>query len=48
MRPLKPHDVVHGQYAGYRKEPGVAKRSDVKTFCTLRLFIDSWRWDSST
>src|SRR6185369_4597817 len=29
---------------GYRKEKGVAKRSDVETFCALRLFIDSWRW----
>ena len=44
MRPLEPEDVVRGQYAGYRKEPGVAKDSDVETFCTLRLFIDSWRW----
>ena len=44
MRPLKPDDLVRGQYAGYRKEPGVAKRSDVETFCALRLFIDSWRW----
>jgi len=45
MRPLKPDDVVCGQYAGYRKEPGVAKHSDVETFCALRLFIDSWRWE---
>ena len=45
MRPLKPEDVVRGQYAGYRLEPEVAKRSDVETFCALRLFIDSWRWD---
>jgi len=44
MRPLQPDDLVCGQYAGYRKEPGVAKRSDVETFCALRLFIDSWRW----
>jgi glucose-6-phosphate 1-dehydrogenase len=44
MRPLQPDDVVRGQYAGYRKEPGVAKDSDVDTFCALRLFIDSWRW----
>ncbi len=44
MRPLQPDDVVRGQYAGYRKEPGVAKGSDVETFCALRLFIDSWRW----
>ena len=45
MRPLKPGDVVRGQYAGYRKEPGVARNSDVETFCALRLFIDSWRWE---
>lgn len=44
MRPLRPDDVVRGQYAGYRNEPGVAKDSDVETFCALRLFIDSWRW----
>src|SRR5512146_1144587 len=44
MRPLKPDDLVRGQYAGYRKEPNVAKNSDVETFCALRLFIDSWRW----
>jgi glucose-6-phosphate 1-dehydrogenase len=36
---------VRGQYAGYRKEPDVAKNSDVETFCALRLFIDSWRWE---
>jgi len=44
MRPLQPDDVVRGQYAGYRKEAGVAMDSDVETFCALRLFIDSWRW----
>ncbi len=45
MRPLKAGDLVRGQYAGYRKEPGVAKESDVETFCALRLHIDSWRWE---
>jgi glucose-6-phosphate 1-dehydrogenase len=45
MRPLDPADVVRGQYAGYRREPGVAKNSDVETFCAVRLFIDSWRWE---
>jgi glucose-6-phosphate 1-dehydrogenase len=45
MRPLKPDDLVRGQYTGYRKEPNVAKKSDVGTFCALRLFIDSWRWE---
>jgi len=45
MRPLRAADVVRGQYAGYRKEPHVARNSDVETFCALRLFIDSSRWD---
>jgi glucose-6-phosphate 1-dehydrogenase len=44
MRPLKSDDLVRGQYVGYRREPDVAKNSDVETFCALRLFIDSWRW----
>jgi glucose-6-phosphate 1-dehydrogenase len=44
MRPLKADDLVRGQYAGYRDEPYVARRSDVETFCALRLHIDSWRW----
>jgi glucose-6-phosphate 1-dehydrogenase len=44
MRPLKPEDVVRGQYVGYREEPDVAKDSDVETFCALRLYVDSWRW----
>ena len=44
MRPLKSDDLVRGQYDSYREEPDVAKNSDVETFCALRLFIDSWRW----
>jgi glucose-6-phosphate 1-dehydrogenase len=45
MRPLESDNLVRGQYTGYRKEPHVAKNSDVETFCALRLFIDSWRWE---
>jgi len=45
MRPLTPDDMVRGQYQGYRDEADVAKNSDVETFCALRLFIDSWRWE---
>ena len=45
MCPLKPDDVVRGQYADYRKEPNVASDSDVETFFALRLFIDSKRWE---
>jgi glucose-6-phosphate 1-dehydrogenase len=44
MRPISSADLVRGQYAGYRKEPDVARNSDTETFCALRLFLDSWRW----
>ncbi len=44
MRQLQPEDLVRGQYIGYREEADVAKDSDVETFCAMRLFIDSWRW----
>jgi glucose-6-phosphate 1-dehydrogenase len=44
IRPLARRDLVRGQFAGYRSLPGVAKDSDVETFCALRLEIDSWRW----
>ncbi|HSE13204.1 MAG TPA: glucose-6-phosphate dehydrogenase [Rudaea sp.] len=44
MRPVQQGDLVRGQYIGYRREPGVAKHSDVETYCALTLFIDSWRW----
>jgi glucose-6-phosphate 1-dehydrogenase len=45
MRPLTPDDLVRGQYAGYRQEADVAKKSDVETFAAVRLFLDSWRWE---
>ncbi len=45
MRPLDSDDLVRGQFAGYRKEPGVAPNSSVETFAAVRLFIDSWRWE---
>lgn len=44
VRPLKPEDVVRGQYQGYRQEDGVAPDSQVETFAALKLFIDTWRW----
>ena len=37
-------DFGQTRHGGYREEPGVARQSDVETFCALRLFIDSWRW----
>jgi glucose-6-phosphate 1-dehydrogenase len=44
MLPLKPADVVRGQYTGYRLEPGVSKDSDTETFIALKCYIDNWRW----
>ncbi len=45
IRPLALDDVVRGQYAGYRREPGVDAQSQVETFAATRLFVDSWRWE---
>jgi glucose-6-phosphate 1-dehydrogenase len=54
IRPLRPEDAVFGQYAGgaldgrdvpgYRLEPAVAPNSRTETFLSMRLDIDSWRW----
>jgi glucose-6-phosphate 1-dehydrogenase len=48
VRRLAPGDVgeatVRGQYAGYRKENGVAPDSQTATFAALRLYVDNWRW----
>ncbi|HEX4337229.1 MAG TPA: glucose-6-phosphate dehydrogenase [Polyangiaceae bacterium] len=44
-KPLRPEDLVRGQFKGYREEHGVAPDSRVETFAALRLQIDSWRWD---
>jgi glucose-6-phosphate 1-dehydrogenase len=53
-RPLRPSDVVRGQYAagfsdakpvvGYREEAGASPTSDVETYIGARLLIDNWRW----
>ena len=44
MLPLKPSDVVRGQYNGYRSEEGVDHESDTETFIALKCTIDNWRW----
>ncbi|HWW19162.1 MAG TPA: glucose-6-phosphate dehydrogenase [Steroidobacteraceae bacterium] len=44
MEPIEPHQVVRGQYSGYRSEQGVDPRSDTETFIALRCSIDNWRW----
>jgi glucose-6-phosphate 1-dehydrogenase len=44
IEPLKPEDVVRGQFRGFRSEKGVASDSKTETFVALRLGINSWRW----
>ena len=45
MTPLRPQDVVRGQYAGYLDEEGVAAGSATETFVAVRAFVDNWRWE---
>jgi glucose-6-phosphate 1-dehydrogenase len=44
MLPIRPADVVRGQYTGYRSEEGVSADSDTETFIALKCYIDNWRW----
>jgi glucose-6-phosphate 1-dehydrogenase len=44
MLPVEPHDVVRGQYVGYRDIEGVAHDSETETFVALKCYIDNWRW----
>jgi glucose-6-phosphate 1-dehydrogenase len=45
MPPLRPGDVVRGQYEGYRDEDGVAPDSDTETFVAVKCLVDNWRWE---
>lgn len=44
VRPLRPTDVVRGQYDGYREIDGVADDSTTETYVEFRFEIDNWRW----
>src|SRR5262245_5338009 len=44
IAPLRPEQVVRGQFRGYLDEAGVRPDSQVETFVALRLAINSWRW----
>ena len=44
MLPIEPHDVVRGQYIGYRDIEGVARDSETETFIALKCYVDNWRW----
>lgn len=43
-RPLRPEDVVLGQYRGYRATEGVDPNSKVPTYVIARFQIDNDRW----
>jgi glucose-6-phosphate 1-dehydrogenase len=45
MLPLRPEDVVRGQYVGYRDEDGVDPNSDTETLIAVKTFVDNWRWE---
>ncbi len=45
LSPLRPEDVVRGQYRGYREEDGVAPDSETETFVAVKAFVDNWRWE---
>ncbi len=42
--PIRPEDLVRGQFRGYLDEKGVTPGSKTETFAALRLEVDSWRW----
>jgi glucose-6-phosphate 1-dehydrogenase len=44
LMPIRPSDVVRGQYEGYRDEDGVSPLSDTETFVALTCHLDNWRW----
>jgi glucose-6-phosphate 1-dehydrogenase len=44
FRPLDPHEVVLGQFDGYRQVPGIGPHSSRDTFVAARLWIDNARW----
>ena len=44
MMPIDIHQVVRGQYQGYRLIEGVAPDSQTETFIALKAEIDNWRW----
>ncbi len=44
IKPLKPEDVICGQYEGYLGEKAVKADSKTETFAAMKLQIDSPRW----
>ena len=45
IRSLTGDSLVRGQFTGYRKEEGVAQDSQIETFASMQVHLDSWRWE---
>lgn len=45
MLPIKPEEVVLGQYEGYKNDPTVSDSSNTPTFATAVLRIHNERWE---
>ena len=44
LLPIDPHEVVRGQFTGYRSRRASQPDSDTETFIALKCGIDNWRW----
>lgn len=44
IAPLRPAQLIRGQFRGYRDEPGVSPCTEVETYAAVRFEVDSWRW----
>ncbi len=44
MMPIRPENVVRGQFHGYRDLDGVKAESETETFIAMKAYIDNWRW----
>lgn len=42
--PLKPENVIRGQFRGYQDEAGVQPDSSTETFAAVMLKVNTWRW----
>ena len=44
IAPLRPENVVRGQYVGFLDEEGVAVGSTTETYAAAIIHVDNWRW----
>lgn len=45
MNPIKPEEVVLGQYDGYKDDPTVPDDSNTPTFASVVLRVHNERWE---